>query len=72
MQERIDFVTCHLGRHIVHSILARSSVHSIRVEHNNEMGFATDRSRRYDSDVWGSSIPEYPFTMVTLSGNFAR
>ncbi len=72
MQERSYFATCHLGRRIVHSILALSSVYSVLIDHSREIGFATGRGRRYDSDAWGSSIPKYPFTMVTLKGNSAR
>jgi len=72
MQKRIYFATCHLGRRIVHSILALSSVYSILIDRSREIGFATGRGRRYDSDAWGSSIPRYPFTMVTLKGNSVR
>lgn len=36
MQERSYFATCHLGRRIVHSILALCSVYSVLIDHSRE------------------------------------
>lgn len=53
MQEKNYFVTCHIGRRDLHSITVCRSVYSIR----HDIGFATGQGKRYDSDVWGSLLP---------------
>ncbi len=52
MQEKNYDSTCHHGRRIVHSILARRSVYSMRLGIRHDIGFATGRGRRYDSGGW--------------------